>query len=554
MSNNKGLAWISCYYKGTDWRLLLFLILFLNVKLLIKTGIVVLFFAWERNFRFGFRLKNSRLPLFYLLLIAIGLLNWILLRRWTNTDYLLVTATGIFFWLFCILAIHQVKLAVERNRIETLEKTVLVFFLLNAAVSLAVYLGIIIETGHINPYRYQGNFQKYFIGTGDYIKGISFDTSSTNAVLNAAGVIWFLQHQRFRMALLCMAVLLLTGSNITNLLLCAVLLFIFIFQSNRNQKSIIIVCLLMLVVFLTKISPQNSNYLVDTWEKMLHGNYKRNFVQKKSIRITERPDSTLSPDEMREKTAQRYLDSLNRLLLAAEEKKTGLLQMAVLPEKFIEKPLIPKDSIHTPRFQHRPDTTATQKEMIAFIASQANEVKMASSKQSGSRLPGKIQAYAQTLRFMKQHPVRIPLGCGIGNFSSKLAFRATAMNIAGGYPRSRQYISKDFKENHLDLFLYYFTNRDDLHSVINSPNAAYDQLLGEYGLAGLLAFLFSYLLFFWRRIARKSYALPLLLLLLGTLAVEYWFEQLSVVLLFELLFFLNHKEKEQTQSHVAPGT
>lgn len=192
--------------------------------------------------------------------------------------------------------------------------------------------------------------------------------------------------------------------------------------------------------------------------------------------------------------------------------------------------------------------------MIAFIASQADEVKMASSKQSGSRLPGKIQAYAQTLRFMKQHPGRIPLGCGIGNFSSKLAFRATAMNIAGGYPRSRQYISKDFKENHLDLFLYYFTNRDDLHSVINSPNAAYDQLLGEYGLAGLLAFLFSYLLFFWRRIARKSYALPLLLLLLGTLAVEYWFEQLSVVLLFELLFFLNHKEKEQTQSHVAPGT
>ena len=29
------------------------------------------------------------------------------------------------------------------------------------------------ETGTLNPYTYQGDYQKYFINTGDYIKGIT---------------------------------------------------------------------------------------------------------------------------------------------------------------------------------------------------------------------------------------------------------------------------------------------------------------------------------------------------------------------------------------------
>jgi len=37
----------------------------------------------------------------------------------------------------------------------------------------------------------------------------------------------------------------------------------------------------------------------------------------------------------------------------------------------------------------------------------------------------------------------------------------------------------------------------------------------------------------------RSYGLPLLLLMAGAFFTEYWFEQLSVVVLFELLMLLN---------------
>ena len=39
---------------------------------------------------------------------------------------------------------------------------------------------------------------------------------------------------------------------------------------------------------------------------------------------------------------------------------------------------------------------------------------------------------------------------------------------------------------------------------------------------------------------------PLLALLLGFFFMDYWFEQLSIVVLFELLLFLNLKETAQT--------
>ena len=59
-----------------DWRLLLFLVLFLNVKMAIKVPAIALIYLLQFNFKFGFSLKNSRLPLFYLLAIGIALLNW----------------------------------------------------------------------------------------------------------------------------------------------------------------------------------------------------------------------------------------------------------------------------------------------------------------------------------------------------------------------------------------------------------------------------------------------------------------------------------------------
>ena len=526
--------------KNIDWKLLIFLLLFLNFKLIIKVAAVGFIYALRPDFKFGFNIKKSRLPLFYLLVIAIAIFNCLVWGLTGNFNYTFVLLTGISFWMLCILAIHQIKLSVEKNDTATIHQTVLVFFIINILLSLAVYASIIWEIGEINPYRYQGNYQKYFIGTGDYIKGITFDTSTTNAVISAMGVIYFLLRGKNGFTLLCMIVLLLTGSNLTNFLLFCTLLYVFLFQCNKNQKSIIIVCMLMLVIFLVKISPQNNKYITTAVQKVFNIQPQKKENQKPEILITEKPDSILTSEEKRQKFAQRYLDSINISLVKKIKEKTS--PGSLLAVGFMERPVIPGDSIHTPKFQHRNDTTSVEKKMLQFIDTSSKFTPFSSGSFAQSKLPGKLVALQQTVQFFKQHPGKILTGNGIGNFSSKLAFRTTALNITGSYPQKFAYINDDFRFNHLELYLYYFSDRDDYHSVVNSPNSTYDQLLSEYGIVGLLSFVFFYIVFFVNQLKKYSQAIPLVIFMLGAFFIEYCFEQLSMVIFFELLLLLNIKE------------
>jgi hypothetical protein len=109
-------------------------------------------------------------------------------------------------------------------------------------------------------------------------------------------------------------------------------------------------------------------------------------------------------------------------------------------------------------------------------------------------------------------------------------------------PNGTGCIEPAFSDHHLALYLAYFTRQERLHSVVHTPNSVYDQLAGEYGLAGLAALIFLYLGFYLKRARRLSYGLPMLVLLCGLFATDYWFEQLSIVIMFELLLFLNLKE------------
>ena len=70
--------------------------------------------------------------------------------------------TVLFFWLLCLLAMHQVKLSVENNTAGVMRQTILVFFVINAVISFYNIGQIMWESGMINPYRYQGEHQKYF--------------------------------------------------------------------------------------------------------------------------------------------------------------------------------------------------------------------------------------------------------------------------------------------------------------------------------------------------------------------------------------------------------
>lgn len=89
----------------------------------------------------------------------------------------------------------------------------------------------------------------------------------------------------------------------------------------------IVGCLIMLIVFLVKVSPQNNKYIKNLYQRLSKDIPKEIPVYLNTTSITEMPDSLLNADEKKQKIAQLYLlDSMNRLM--AETKKlliAGLL-------------------------------------------------------------------------------------------------------------------------------------------------------------------------------------------------------------------------------------
>jgi hypothetical protein len=70
----------------------------------------------------------------------------------------------------------------------------------------------------------------------------------------------------------------------------------------------------------------------------------------------------------------------------------------------------------------------------------------------------------------------------------------------------------------------------------------YNQVLGEYGITGAILFIVFYLGYFVSKYRRLSYGRYLIIILLGFFLMEYWFESLSLIVIFELFMLLNIKE------------
>ncbi len=523
--------------KLADWRLLLFLVLFLNVKMAIKVPAIALIYLLQFNFKFGFSFKNSRLPFFYLLAIVIALLNWVISRNYFSINYNIVLLTGIGFWALCILAMHQVKLFIENNDTETIHRTIIAFFIINAILSFLNIAVIVWKTGYLNPYTYQGEFQKYFISTGDYIRGLTFDTSTTNAILNAFGCIYFLTKKNVPMLLLCMVVMLLTASNYTNMILLLCFAILFIFKSTRDQKSLIAVCIMFLVVFMVKVSPQNYIYAHEVVKNTLHLNVipkKAPVPQKPNLPVTMMPDSALNANQRKQKAAQRFIDSSyvahHRPVVTQKPvaQKPAIIGDLIRPAKTVEltptktqtgRIIIPRPDINTRPYQHIADTNDYQRQLLAFIGTHKTNLPISSQGNYKSNLPGKVTSSLQTLHFLLGHPLKLMIGDGIGNFSSKLAFRVSGLGFAGGYPHRYIYLDPDFLSNHLDVYLNYFSKNTNQHSLSNSPDSVYDQLLAEYGLLGLIAFFVSYIWYFLKHYKILTYGLPILLIVMAVMVI-----------------------------------
>lgn len=466
-----------------DWPLLIFLLLFLNVKLYVKIAAVLLAFFQHRQMPGLKTILQKKWLGFYAAMLLLAILNLLFSFSSLSGPALLSFGLGFVYWLLAMAAAWHISIFVQQQKDkERLHRTATVFFLLNVITMLLFFVGVCIKAGTINPYTYEGEHRKYFISTGDLINGISFDGSVVAALISAFGILYFLYRGKKGYSLLCLVTVVLAGSNFIDVLMIGIFLFIFFFHTDRVQKSMILVYLLIMTVFWAKVSPENKDYT----EQLLGR-------------------------------------------LGGKNAYVAPLRLpAPKPTDFVEKKVVAEREVKLATFM---DTLYPPGTMDALKA-----------KYKGWDHSGRWIAWQELVGHYKKYPGQLLLGAGMGNFSSRLAFKTAALNIEGGYPQKERYIHPLFRDNYLYIYLYYHMRDEGQHSVINKPDSVYGQLLSEYGIAGIVCFFFLYAAFFMKKMRLLSYGLPLLLLLGASFFTEYWFEQLSVVALFEFLMLLNKRD------------
>ncbi|MEN9686052.1 MAG: hypothetical protein RLZZ28_1838 [Bacteroidota bacterium] len=519
----------------TDWKLFVLLVLVLNVKLVVKLLVLSLFFVWQfRKIQFRRDLTEPHF-LFYTGLLLIGMTNFMLQLGKFSLPLLFVNTMGALFWVLCAVSFLIALSLVRDGETGKMLRTLDLFFLLHIGIIILNLMAIMVEIGDINPYTYKGLNQKYYMSTGDFIKGISLDSPVSTAMICAFGVLYFLQRAKYAYAFACMAGLLIMASNLTNFFLLGVLVFLFFFKSNRNQKSMTVVFIGMMLIFTARISPQNNEHIVSFVYKLIGKAYYLPPVKTVTREeLKQMPDSVLSFEEKRKKTGLLYIDSVN----GSKEKPGSTIKTHTAPVVFIQK--------DTTRvfYEYRPSAVVAQKEnrFAGFLKEQYGAaLKDSLQKQYDWEKPGKWIGYQQLCYFLKARPWKLILGNGMGNFSSRLAFKATALEIAGAYPQRYVYIHPDFKNSHLFTYLNYHAQWQIKHTAANTPDAVYAQLLGEYGIAGVLLFLLLFVGYSLKQYRLLSFAFPVLMLLLAACLVDYWYEQLSVVILFEVMLLIDIK-------------
>ncbi len=528
-----------------NWPLLVFLLLVLNVKLLVKVAAILIISIINRKDISTRNFFRQRYLFFYFGVISIGLINLLLQYKNITSGYMVITTIGLAFWVMSAAIAYQLFIMVQKENTTRIHNTVAIFFVMHITVVFINFLQIVYETKSINPYTYKGFNQKYYMSTGDFIMGITFDAPVATAFICAFGLLYFLYRKQFLLSLGCMAALLIMASNFANLVLVGIFVFAFIFWSSRVQKSFILICGIMLVFFMAKISKKNNEHVGRIFYQIMDKPYDLPRAKIFTLdEIKKAPDSVLTYEEQRKKHAQNFIDSMNEIRLGAGYQEPGNVVTKKSKPDTVNK-------IKDKAFYEFHESEAVIKKINRY-GEFLNRNYTRSQQDSLSKLynwkrPGKWIAGEQLFSFYKKHPAKILTGNGIGNFSSRLAFKATLLNIGGQYPEKFKYINPDFFSNHLYLYLYFHSQEQSNHEASNTPDTVYYQLVGEYGIAGLLLLIILFFGFFMRHIRKQSFGLPLLLLLAGAFFAEYWFEQFSIVILFELLFFLEIKDKRREE-------
>ncbi len=160
---------------------------------------------------------------------------------------------------------------------------------------------------------------------------------------------------------------------------------------------------------------------------------------------------------------------------------------------------------------------------------------------------GKAMSFEKTYDYVTGSKEHFAFGAGMGNFSSIVALRMSKLKgreHSRFYEKMPDYIADDFRKNHYQIFKNIFDLPEAYHSAKNFPHSFLNQIFGEYGVVGFLVFLVGYVWYFLKRWKDLTYFIPMGFLVAGFLVFDYLFEYLSVMVLFELFFFLDLKRND----------
>ena len=432
-------------------------------------------------------IKSIRLrsiPLFYSLIPAIEILKFFLVDQNFSNGHIAQFVVGICYWLASLVLCWIVFSRVQLNNEKTTENSIKFFSVLNFLFSVYQITSIALLEGVINPYN-TGHPHPFGVSTGDQINGLLHGVHLSNAFISILLILYFLFKKDYLFISVSLIPFLLCGSNYGSITLIFCLGIAFIVSNHRLNTFIIstlIVASLLFFYFI--VTPINAHH---TLTKL------NNLVGNKVI------------------VDEEYQTEVDNKIISKMRSKT------------IDSTKFTKDENEA--LNRLKKVAITKKYDFGFES-------------------GKKTSYKQTFAFLRREPKYFLFGAGMGAFSSNLAF-----NFSGVVDNSKMnklfpnYETKYFVENHKSIYSFMKISHIVFHSESNRPFSVYNQLFGEYGVLGFLLFLVTYIYYFFKRVDKRAYAIPIIIALLILININYFIESLNLLLFFEALMFLNIKYK-----------
>lgn len=534
---------ITAFIKNINGPFLLFLLGVSNIKIQVKFLVVIvyaLYLLLTKQFQFK---KRSSLPVyFYCSMALLGISSAAVIGAFKEQGYWFTALMSLSLWLM-----GAIIFIILQNRTQHLDSlkvrnSIDAFFIINLCISVLQFLQMVWVSKHPFPYWFTGLDNIYGVSTGDHLNGIFLDNSSVNASISLLAALYYAVHKRYKWALMQILICMMCTSNFNMLVLISSLAIAFVVLKHQRKAFAAILCFSFLTYLM--VSPSNLHY-----------------IQKNILGIGATAQNTSAKNKLPEQlpTFETTTNTQKKETHSTEEKtevksfemfswrhighQKAIYQDALFPYKKIladfKEPV--QLALGSASLHYEDHKTINYKPLRDAITKWYG-IPYDSLALQYVHQPGKLIYLKNTLAYWLRNPTQMLMGTGAANYSSKMALKATGLNLQGTYPNTYTYLNKAYFENTFYVHLFYWSKTDQHRSSLNYPGSVYGQISGEYGILGLLIFTVLYVFYFIKKCIAQKEKWILLLALLGLFFFDYWFEMLSLTVFFELFMLIDVKQ------------